>query len=79
MELIYIGDRFYSESGTEMSSIYDVSGRRQSWGLVKAALRNGESVSIRPATKVELVPYEQRLEEIKSHIRNWGRSCHSIP
>jgi len=67
MELVYIGDRFYIESGTAMSSIYDIFGNRQDWGFVQIALRNGESVHIRPATQKEIEPYKKRLEEIKAH------------
>ncbi len=63
MELIYIGERFYSKSGTIMSSIYDIFGIRQDWGKVQLALKNGESVNIRPATEKEL---EQYYEYYKS-------------
>jgi len=65
MKLIFIGDRFYSESKTMMSSIYDIHGNRQDWGFVSEALENGQSVHIRPATKSELAHYEKMLEEYK--------------
>ena len=65
MELIYIGDRFYNESNSMMSSIYDIHGNRQDWGFVQIALCNGESVHIRPATDAELISYEKALIEIK--------------
>ena len=65
MELIFIGDHFYMESGTMMSSIYDISGNRQDWGFVQCALRKGESVHIRPATDAERKPYEGMLVKIK--------------
>jgi len=61
MELIFIGQKFYSESGSMMSSIYDIGGRRQDWGKVQIALSNGESVHIRPATQKELAYYEAEL------------------
>lgn len=63
MELIYIGEKFYSKSGTVMSSIYDVQGNRQDWGKVQIALKNGKSVHIRPATEKEM---EQYFEYFKS-------------
>ena len=66
MELIYIGDDFYHESGTIMSSIYDIHGYRQDWGKVQCALRDGESVHIRPATPQEREPYLKHLEKIKA-------------
>lgn len=68
MELIYIGDHFYLESSTMMSSIYHVTGERSDWGKVQIALRNGESVSIRPATPTEKEPFERRLAQIKAEI-----------
>lgn len=64
MELIYIGDEFYSASGTAMSSIYDIDGNRQDWGFVQIALQKGESVYIRPATKKEKVPYIKQLKKL---------------
>ena len=67
MELIYIGDHFYRESGTMMSPIYDVHGNRQDWGKVDIALMNGKSVHIRPATKSEIIYYEMRLKKYKEN------------
>lgn len=69
MELIFIGDHFYHESKTIISSIYDVNGYRQDWGKVRVALRNGESVHIRPATDAERAPFERRLAEMRSSMR----------
>jgi hypothetical protein len=66
MNLIYIGDHFYTESGSMMSSIYDEQGNRQDWGKVQLTLKNGESVNIRPATKEERLRLEQKLDEIKA-------------
>lgn len=69
MELIYIGDKFYRESGTMMSPIYDVYGNRQDWGFVNVALQYGESVHIRPATGEELAHYENMLKEWKKDFK----------
>lgn len=65
MNLIYIGDHFYAESGTMMSPIYTEDGRRMDWGLVQRALREGQTVNIRPATQVELDGYESKLSRLK--------------
>ena len=66
MECIFIGDRFYIESGSIMSSLYKVKGERTDWGLVSNALNNGKSVNIRPATINELEQYTKMLNEIKA-------------
>lgn len=65
MDLIYIGDQFYLESGTVMSSIYDMQGNRSDWGFVQTALKKGESVHIRPATEEEKEPYHKYLLLLK--------------
>lgn len=65
MELIYIGDNFYQESRTQMSSLYTVEGRRSDWGFVNVALRNGETVHIRQSTKEEKKYYHNKLKQIK--------------
>jgi hypothetical protein len=74
MELIYIGERFYRDSQTMMSSIYDIEGGRQDWGKVQIALQRGESVHIRPATPGEMTHYENllvmRIKQIKEAKEN---------
>lgn len=64
IKLIYIGDHFYSESKTMMSSIYTLGGHRYDWGFVQRDLKAGHSVEIRPATPAELIPYERALAEM---------------
>jgi hypothetical protein len=55
INLIFIGDEFYSESGTSMSSIYvENTWERSDFGFVSVALRAGNTVNIRPATDAEL-------------------------
>ena len=66
MDCIFIGNRFYEESGSIMSSLYTVEGKRTDWGFIEAALRNGKSVSIRPATINEIEQYTKKLNEIKT-------------
>lgn len=68
MELIYVGDDFYFETGTMMSPIYDVHGCRQDWGKVQMALRNGESVHIRQATPDERKHYVEMRDKIKAEM-----------
>lgn len=65
LKLIYIGDNFYRESGTVMSSIYEENGDRSDWGKVQIALKGGQKVSIRPAEKDELDCYETKLINLK--------------
>jgi hypothetical protein len=65
IELIYIGERFYFDSGSAMSSIYTIDGQRYDWGFVKRDLANGLSVEIRPANRKEIEAAESRLEMIK--------------
>jgi len=65
MELIYIGDKFYFESKTFMSSIYDVHGNRQNWNFVQRALKSGDYIHIRQATEQEMIFYKSKLKEIK--------------
>ena len=70
IEIIYIGNKFYRESGTVMSSIYEIVDggvRRSDWGFVQAILENGEEIYLRPATQRELEAAETHLKEIKAH------------
>jgi hypothetical protein len=57
MNLIYIGDDYYSRSNTFMSSVYQVqkngSLTRSDWGFVQVALRKGEEIHIRQANDWE--------------------------
>lgn len=55
IELFFIGENFYWETGTIMSSIYEVrTYKRYDWGFVNRDLREGKKVNIRPATKEEM-------------------------
>lgn len=64
MDLIYIGDHFYIQSGTMMSSLYTTQGNRFDWGLVQVALQRGHLINIRPATDAERAFYDQKLAEL---------------
>lgn len=65
--LFYIGDSFYRNSGSVMSSIYvrDTL-ERYDWGKVGIALRNGKKIVIEPATDAEKLWAYERLETLTS-------------
>lgn len=65
MELIYIGDHFYNESSTIMSSIYTVDGERFHWGFVQASLKEGKNINIRQASKIEMDYFDRKLMKLK--------------
>ena len=69
MKLVYIGDHFYAESGSVMSSIYTEDGYRSDWGQVQMALRRGESIEIRQSTLNENQHYEEQLTQIKDDFK----------
>lgn len=55
VNLFFIGESFYSKSGTMMSSIYVVGTyERYDWAMVGLALKEGMKVNIRPATQAEM-------------------------
>lgn len=64
LNLIYIGDHFYFESGTAMSPIYTEDGYRSGWGQVGSALKQGREVHIRQATQAERDHYEAHLSRM---------------
>ena len=70
MEFFYVGDRFYRDSGTMMSSIYTTDFRRAHWGQVEMALKEGQKVEIRPANKMEMT---WAKEELKAELARQGR------
>lgn len=76
LRAIYIGDHFYSESGTAMSSIYEKdTWRRLDWGLIEIALRNGQPVNMRPANEGEMQIATRYLDTLKAdralHDTKW--------
>jgi hypothetical protein len=64
IEIIYIGGNFYSDSGSSMSCIYGLDGKRWDWGFVEIALQNGTTFHIRPATEAEKHPYFEKLMKL---------------
>ena len=73
IRLIYIGEKFYSQSSTMMSSIYSTSGERYDWGYVQRALSQGLSISIRPATYKEQQVYEEKLLELGKYLKEMAK------
>jgi hypothetical protein len=69
LKLVYVGDHFYLDSGTIMSSLYTEDGMRSDWGKVNVALRNGEGVHIRQANEKELDLAKKQLEHIKNFCK----------
>lgn len=65
MQLIYIGDHFYWDSGTMMGSMYTTDGQRADFNTVTRALQAGEAVNIRPANATEYGEYERKLRALK--------------
>ncbi len=69
MNCIFIGDRFYRESGTIMSSVYEINPNgthsRTDWGFIGIALKNGKTVNIRPATSDEIKLFEDHMAMYK--------------
>lgn len=65
MKLIYIGNQFYAESGSMMSSIYTEDGDKSNWGEVQIHLENGGSVNIRQANHIEKKYYNDLLFDKK--------------
>lgn len=66
VNLIFIGEEFYSKSGTSMSSLYEEgTWARYDWGFVSRDLGNGTAVNIRPATDEELGKAYRMLKDQK--------------
>lgn len=56
INLFYIGEDFYWETCTMMSSLYECNTHsRYDWGFVQRDIRNGATVNIRPADAVEMM------------------------
>lgn len=68
VRLIHIGNAFYHQSGTVMSSLYTEDGLRYDWGLVDRAVERGDRVEIRPATHAERVHYQRELSRL---LKKW--------
>lgn len=65
VNIYYIGDEFYGNSGTMMSSIYLEGGFRTDWGKVRISLSEGKEVRIRQATDAEMLAAYKELERYR--------------
>lgn len=65
IKLVHIGDRFYRDSYTAMSSLYTEDGIRFDYGFVQIELAKGNNVTIRQATPKELIKYEKFLAKCR--------------
>jgi len=64
MNIIYVGQKFYNQSGSIMSSMYTEDDKRMDYGFLQIALENGEEVFIRQATAEEFAFYQKKLDKI---------------
>lgn len=68
INLVFIGDRFYKESKTMMSSVYRENPKgtfyRYDWGFMYMDMESGKELHIRPATKREIEFFEMVLNEM---------------
>ena len=73
IELVFIGERFYKDSQTLMSAIYEsLPGgvwERYDWGRLQLDINAGKNIHIRPATKKEIQKFEMKLNET---LIKWG-------
>ncbi len=65
--LFFVGRRYYLNSGTIMSWVYEVGFyARADWGMVERALAGGRQINIRPASQEELEWADKKLEAIRN-------------
>lgn len=67
---IWIGRKFYWDSGTRMSSMTLESGERFDLSDVEKVLEDGNTLTIRPCTDAELGQAYRRLREYRRN-RDW--------
>jgi len=72
-DIFFIGERFYRDSSTMMSSIYEKTNNpkfepqyyRSDWNQVQFILEAGEIIYLRPATNDEMLWAYQELDRTK--------------
>lgn len=73
IEIVFIGERFYKESQTLMSAIYQLLPGgvwdRYDWGKLQLDINAGKDIHIRSATKKEIRRFEMKLNET---LIKWG-------
>jgi len=79
INLFFIGEKYYTESRTVMSSIYEVGTfKRSDWGKVDIELSNGNEINIRQATEREISWANIQLEICNNYRREFIKtSCES--
>ncbi len=65
IKVVYIGGEFYTESQMVMASMMLEDGTRFCLGDIEMELREGKTITIRPATDGELVLAYKMLKVIK--------------
>lgn len=65
IKAIYIGSEFYTESQMVMASMMFEDGTRFCLGDIEMELREGKTITIRPATDAELGLAHKMLKRIK--------------
>jgi len=68
-EFVFIGQDFYYDSSTIMSSVYELEWNskitvRSDWGKIQQLLANGYEIHIRQANPGELVNFQRKLIDI---------------
>ncbi|HUV81761.1 MAG TPA: hypothetical protein VMW53_01610 [archaeon] len=66
---IYIGQNFYHDSNTVMSSVYKIKAygveyERADWGMISQYLAQGIEIYIRPAHDSEMIIFQDKLINI---------------
>ena len=69
INLVYVGQRFYTDSSSSLSSIYDEDFNRYDYGFLQRDLALGHNVTIRQATGLEIDYMDQKLQE---HQKRWA-------
>jgi hypothetical protein len=74
-QVVYIGDQFYSQSGSAMSSVYEVRTvngkkeyKRYDYGFLLCDLAKGIRVNMRPATDKELGMFHKVLIKVQAEM-----------
>ena len=78
-QVVFIGDQFYRQSGSVMSSVYEVRTvngkkeyKRYDYGFLQCDLANGIRVNMRPATDKELGMFVKTLLKVKEDMEKVG-------
>lgn len=64
IDIISLGPKFYTLSGSQMGELYDSKGGRRDWAYVRQCVGQGETVTVRPATQEELIIAETKLAKL---------------